>query len=147
VTIPHQPPYPPQQPPPAPTGWVALTIQGSVMTSSFVPPKVWMNGHPVPVSYGENPVPVHPGLIRVDVRSQWLREYGQATLDIQVEPGQTVPVFYAGPMHQFSAGRIGHVKQERPGKLGFWLLMTLIIGLPLLGLLLVTGLLGAMLGS
>lgn len=104
--------------PPVPTGWVALTLQGSVMTSNLIPPKVWMNGHPVPASYGENPVPVHPGRIRVDVRCQWVREYGQATLDIDVAPGQTVPVFYAAPLHQFTRGAIGHVRQPRPGVVG-----------------------------
>jgi len=125
VTIPEQPPYPPQQPTPAPTGWVALTVQGSVMTSNLIPPKVTMNGHPVPVSYGENPVPVHPGRLRVEVSCQWLREYGQAALDIDVAPGQTVPVFYAAPLHQFSRGRIGFERQPRPGALVLVLVLVL----------------------
>lgn len=125
MTIPEQPSFPPQQPPQAPpTGWVALTVQGSVMTSNLVPPKVTMNGYPVVASYGQNLVPVHPGRIRVEASCQWLRRYGAAALDIDVAPGQTVPVFYASPYHQFTGGRMGFEKQRRPGA---WFLV-LIIG-------------------
>ncbi|WP_244929993.1 hypothetical protein [Nocardioides sp. W7] len=127
VTIPAQPPYSPQQPPPPPTGWVALTVQGSWMTNSLIPPKVWMNGHPVPVRYGDNPVPVHPGRLRIDVRCTWLREYGQATIDIDVAPGQTVPVFYAAPLHQFSRGRIGPERQKRPGVLALVVTLSVVV--------------------
>lgn len=132
MSLPPPPPGPPpsSQPPPpppaqAPAGWVALTLQGSVMTSNMIAPKVRMNGHPVPASYGQNPILVHPGRIRVDISCQWLREYGQATLDIDVAPGQTVPVFYAAPLHQFTRGRIGHEKQPRPGVVG--LVVTLVL--------------------
>lgn len=128
MTIPEQPPYAaPQQPPPPPTGWVALTVQGSVMTSNMIPPKVRMNGYPVPTQYGENVVPVHPGRIRVEASCQWLREYGQAMLDIDVAPGQTVPVFYASPYHQFTSGRMGHVRQQRPGVGGLVLIISLLV--------------------
>jgi hypothetical protein len=127
VTIPEQPPYPPQQQPPVATGWVALTIQGSAMTSNLIPPRVRMNGHPVSVSYGENPIAVHPGRLRVEVECQWLLTYGQATLDIDVAPGHTVPVFYAAPLHQFSKGRIGFEKQSRPGVLGLVVTLALVL--------------------
>lgn len=119
---PHQPEQG-QQPGPPPTGWVALTLQGSVMTSNMIPPKVTMNGYPVTTSYGQNVVPVHPGRLQIDVSCQWLRTYGQAALTVDVAPGQTVPVFYAAPLHQFTRGNIGFEKQTRPGVLGFALLM------------------------
>ena len=45
----------------------------------------------------------------------WLREYGQASLEVDVAPGQVVPVFYALPWHQFTRGAIGLEKQRRPG--------------------------------
>lgn len=125
-------PYQPQQgqqpqPGPPPTGWVALTLQGSVMTSNMIAPKVTMNGYPVAASYGQNVVPVHPGRLQVDVSCQWLRTYGQASLTLDVAPGQTVPVFYAAPLHQFTTGNIGHEKQKRPGVLGFALLMGFLV--------------------
>jgi hypothetical protein len=92
-----------------------LTLQGSVMTSSMVPPSVRINGYAVPTSYGENRIPVHPGPVRVDVDCQWMRTYGQASLDFHAQPGQQVPVYYALPWHQFTTGSIGHVKQKRKG--------------------------------
>lgn len=101
------------------------------MTSNMIPPKVRLNGYPITVSYGANPVPVHPGRIRVDASCHWLREYGQASLDVEVGPGQTVPVFYAPPYHQFRRGRMGHVRQERSGILGLVVISLLAIGLPL----------------
>ena len=52
---------------------------------------------------------------RVEVSTRWMREYGQASLDVVVRPGEVVPVFYAVPWHQFSTGSIGHEKQPRKG--------------------------------
>jgi hypothetical protein len=128
VTIPQQPAYP-AQPPTPPTGWVALTLQGSVMTSNIVPPTVTMNGFPVAASYGRSVVPVHPGRIRVQASCQWLRRYGEAALDIDVAPGQTVPVFYAAPYHQFTTGAMGHEKQQRPGVGGLVLISSLLLAI------------------
>jgi hypothetical protein len=44
-----------------------------------------------------------------------MREYGQASLDIDVAGGRTVDVYYAPPWHQFARGRIGLARQRRPG--------------------------------
>lgn len=96
-------------------GTVALTVQGSVMTSNAITPSCRINGYPVKVRYGENLVPVPAGPARVDLSAQWLRTYGQAAIEFQVQPGQTVPVFYAAPMHQFTTGSIGHQKVKRKG--------------------------------
>jgi hypothetical protein len=97
------------------------------MTSNLIPPTVTMNGYPVAASYGPNVVPVHPGRIRVEASCQWLRRYGEAALDIDVAPGQTVPVFYASPYHQFTAGRMGHEKQPRPGVGGLVVLIAALV--------------------
>ncbi len=96
-------------------GTLALTVQGSVMTSNAITPSCRVNGYPVKVRYGENLIPVPAGPARVDLFAQWLRTYGQASLEFQIEPGQTVPVFYAAPMHQFTTGSIGHAKVKRKG--------------------------------
>lgn len=111
----QQPQHHPQQPHQPPPAFVDLTLQGSVMTSSLVPPSVRVNGYPVPTSYGLNHVPVPPGPVRVDVSCQWMRTYGQATLTGTLGPGQRMPVFYAVPWHQFTRGAIGHEPQKRPG--------------------------------
>lgn len=115
----QQPGPPPPQPPLA---TLDLTIQGNVMTSSMVQPSVRINGYPVPTSYGLNRIPVYAGPVRVDVHCQWLRQFGQATLAFQVQPGQVVPAFYAVPWHQFTTGSIGHEKQKRKGAVPFFVL-------------------------
>ncbi|MFF0339464.1 hypothetical protein [Kribbella sp. NPDC004875] len=122
--------YPQQQPPqfqPAqfqpqqqfqpqgPMGMLHLTIQGSAMTSSMIPPTVHLNGYPVPVKYGRNDIPVPAGPLHIDIHSQWMRVYGKAALDCTVQPNQAVPVFYASPFHQFTSGSIGHSQVKRKG--------------------------------
>lgn len=111
---PAAPPPPPQQPP-QPTGYLQLTLQGSMMTSNLITPSVRLNGHPVQVKYGEQVIPLVPGPWHIDVHAQWLRRYGQASMDFQIAEGQTTPVFYAAPFHQFTTGNIGHQKQPRKG--------------------------------
>ena len=108
-------------------GWLRLTLQGNPMTSSLITPAVSINGYRVPAQYGENVIPVHAGPTRVDVSCQWLKEFGQATLQADVPPGGQVVAFYAAPMHQFSRGAIGLEKQRRPGMLGFWLLLGVVV--------------------
>lgn len=99
-----------------PPGFIALTIQGNAMSSSMLTPNVLIDGRPVPASYGQNTIPVYPGPHRVELSAQWLRRYGQAALDLHVAPGQSVPVFYRAPLHQFSTGSIGHERQKAKGK-------------------------------
>lgn len=96
-------------------GTLLLTVQGSALTSNMIAPSVTLNGYPVPTSYGENALPVHPGPIRVAVQAQWMRAYGQAAIDVEVRPGEAVHVWYAAPWHQFTTGSIGFEKQRRKG--------------------------------
>lgn len=117
----------PGQPEQPPMGWIRLTLQGSMMTSSMITPAVSINGYRVPAQYGENVIPVHAGPNRVDVTCQWLKEFGQATLQTDVPAGGQVVAYYAAPMHQFSRGAIGYEKQKRPGMAGFWVLMAVVV--------------------
>ena len=82
-----------------------------------------VNGWRVPVRYGENVIPVYAGPNRIDVSCQWLKKFGEATLETTVPSGGQVSAYYAAPMHQFSRGAIGYEKQKRPGVLGFVLMM------------------------
>jgi hypothetical protein len=116
-------------PPGPPVGWIDLTIQGSILTSNMVVPSARLNGHLMPTRYGHNVYPVPPGPWRIEMAAQWMRTYGQATLDVQVAEGQTVPVFYAAPLHQFTRGNIGHTKQKRPGKTGMLVMVVVILAL------------------
>ncbi|MGZ0150159.1 hypothetical protein ACXJJ3_24070 [Kribbella sp. WER1] len=113
-----QPQFQPPQPqfqPQYPMGMLQLTVQGSVMTSSLIPPTVHLNGYPVQVKYGRNDIPVPAGSLHIDVHCQWMLTYGRAALDCTVQPNQAVPVFYASPYHQFTSGSIGHSKVKRKG--------------------------------
>ncbi|MFD1860703.1 hypothetical protein EHW97_11205 [Aeromicrobium camelliae] len=100
---------------PPPPGTIDLTLQGSMLTSNAITPNVRINGYPVRAQYGLNRIPMPPGRARVDISCQWLLEYGRASLEFDVRPGEAVPVFYMAPMHQFSDGSIGHEPQKRKG--------------------------------
>lgn len=119
------------QPGQAAQGTIRLTLQGNVMTSGLTP-TVHVSGHRVNARFGTMDVPVWAGRNRVDVHTQWMRQYGQASLEVDVPPGGIVPVHYAVPWHQFARGAIGTEKQTRPGLGVFALVMGLVIGLPLL---------------
>lgn len=111
-------------PPTGPTGWLALTVQGSSLTSNMIAPTVLLNGYRVPAHYGENLYPVPAGPWHIDIHCNWLRQYGEATLDCNVAEGQTVPVFYAPPYHMFRDGELGHERLQRKGRVGFALSLT-----------------------
>lgn len=82
----------------------------------MVAPTVTLNGHSVGVPTGGTaPITAPPGRHQVEVVSQWLRAYGQASLTVDLQPGQRVDVFYAAPYHQFSKGAIGFEPQKRQG--------------------------------
>lgn len=126
----QQPPAPVQAPTSGPpvadpnVGHLVLTLQGSMMTSSLIPPTVRLNGYPVTTRYGQNVIPLPPGRWHIDVHCDWLKQFGQAALDVDLAPGQHVPVFYAAPMHQFATGSIGFEKQKRKGVAVFAGIMT-----------------------
>ncbi len=91
-------------------------VQGSVLTNNMVPPRVLINGHHVQVpTSGTTSVPAPPGHHHIDVSLQWLRTFGQAQLDVQLAPGQSVDVFYAPPHHQWATGALGFEPQQRKG--------------------------------
>jgi hypothetical protein len=117
MSYPQQPPqFQPQYQPQGPMGMLHLTIQGSTLTSTMIPPTVHLNGYPARVKYGRNDIPVFAGPLHIDIHSQWMRAFGKAALDCTIHPNQAVPVFYASPYHQFaSTGSIGHTKVKRKG--------------------------------
>ncbi len=116
--------------PPAGHGAFMLTLQGNGFTAGLTP-KVHIDGHPVPGAFGANFYPLRPGHHRVDVHTQWMRQYGQASMQLDIREGQTVPVFYAVPWHQFTTGSIGHQQQSRKG---VGVMLTILI-VPLLAML------------
>lgn len=101
------------QPPPG-HGALLLTLQGNAFTTGLTP-TVHIDGYPAPAAFGPNFYPLRPGRHHVHVHAQWMRQYGQADLALEVHAGQTVPGFYAVPWHQFTTGSIGHERQSRKG--------------------------------
>jgi len=127
----------PQQPPLQPAqGTIRLTIQGNVLTVGMLTPTVSVSGHRVNSRFGTMDIPVWAGPNRVDVHATWMKEYGQASLDVVVQPGEVVPVYYAVPWHQFSRGSIGHEKQSRKGLGAFAVILGAVVVVPLLLILL-----------
>jgi len=106
--------YPQQQA----TGHLRVHLQGSVMTSSMITPTLLINGQPVKASYGPNDFVLPAGPYHMSAQGQWMRQYGQAALDVALYPGQATDVLYAALLHQFTAGSMGFTKQPRRG-LGF----------------------------
>src|SRR5699024_113225 len=96
---------------------------------------------PIQTRYGRQDVPVPAGPVHVEGYAQWMRTYGQAAMDFTVEPGQTVPVFYAAPMHQFTTGSIGHEEQKRKGMGAFIAILCVVFGFILL--MVVLGIVGS----
>ena len=113
-------------------GTIRLTIQGNELTAGMLTPTVVVSGHRVNSRFGTMDVPVWAGPNRVDIHTTWMKQYGQASLDVHVRPGEVVPVFYAVPGHQFSRGSIGHEKQKRKGAGAFIALMSALVVVPLL---------------
>ncbi len=112
-------PYPgatPQGMPPFnAVGNLRVNIQGSIMTSNVITPTLLVDGRQMPSEYGSNDHLVAAGRHHIELYAQWMRRYGQASIDVDVRPGENVEVFYAAPLHQFTTGNIGLVKQKRKG--------------------------------
>lgn len=134
--VPQQPGQPWQQQPggPAygqavPPGEIVLTLQGSPLTSNMLTPTASIDGYPVPASYGANRFQVPPGRHTVSAYATWLVKYGQASYDVNVQPGESVSVFYAAPMMQFMKGAMGPTKQQRGGKWIFAVVILVVIAI------------------
>ncbi|MGJ3509674.1 hypothetical protein [Enemella sp. A6] len=137
----HQPPpHPGAQPPggPGAPGNIEITVQGHVLLSNFVPPTVTIDGHKIQGVGVSAPVtvPVPPGRRHIEAYSQWLRRYGQASLDVDVRPGELVRVYYAPPLHQFATGNMGLERQEMKG-LGCLIAVILFIVVAVLAVVLI----------
>lgn len=133
---PHPQPQP-QPGVPAGAGFIQFTTQGSFMTSSFVPPTLRINGYQVTVpNFGTTTIPLPPGPTIIEAHMTWIwGAYGRAGLQCQVQPGQTVPVYYAPPLTGWSPGAIGVEPQQRQGLVAYLLLL----GIPILVIVAILG--------
>lgn len=112
---------------PGPVGSIVLNVQGNRAFANMVPPSVTVDGLLFPTNYGRNHFQVPAGRRHVFIWSQWLRRYGQATIEVDVPPGGTVELFYAAPVHQFSTGSVGFQKQLVKGMPVMWATVGLVV--------------------
>ena len=108
-------------------GLLRVNIQGSVMTSSMLVPKLMVDGYEVLSVYGANAFAVAAGRHQVELYAQWMRRYGQASMAVDVPAGGVLDVFYAAPLHQFATGNIGLTKQPRKGVALFVVMMAFVL--------------------
>lgn len=128
-------PQTPQMAPQVALGHLRIYLQGSTMTSSMITPTLMLNNQQVKASYGPNDYQLPAGQYHVSASAQWMRRYGEAALDVVVPPSQTVEVYYAAPMHQFTTGSMGFTKQRRKGTIfmvGLIVFVLLVILVPLI---------------
>jgi len=135
-------PYPPQQPqqlnpyaqPAYPQGQLLLNLRKpfGLLSSALISPLVKIDGYPATARWEQNSYPVPAGNRQIEVASNYLWEYGRATMGVDVPPGQTVEVHYSGPVMTMMGGKLGFTPQPRPGMLAFWLIIAIPIVLILI---------------
>lgn len=92
-------------------------------------PKALINGHEVPLVWGDNHIPAPPGIHHITIWVPYLWKVGQATITVDTQAGNSVTVFYAAPAIVFMAGAIDSTPVEVPGVLAAVLLMVVPLAL------------------
>lgn len=101
-------------------------------TGVIVNPTAVINGHNVPLRWGENVISAAPGVHHITIYMQWLWKVGRAEITVDNTRAPAPPVHYALPYNGFQKGAIGFQPQANPGLIPFLLM----IGVPVLLLLL-----------
>jgi hypothetical protein len=113
--------------------WTGLTINTkSIPLGVWVSPRAEINGHPVPLSWGVNHIPAHPGIHRIHIYMPWLWRYGKADVTVDNTAAPAPPVYYAVPYTTFTSGAIGLQPVKNPGLVPFILIFVVPIALVLL---------------
>ena len=124
--------------PPDATGLLRLTVQGTLLgRSKMTGPYLHIDGDPVPVAFGENPIPVHAGRHHVHATMSFGWPFGAARLDVHVPAGASLDLWYAPSFSYYVKGRLGTEPQKPAGS---WYLA--LVGLALVVGMLITTLRG-----
>lgn len=100
-------------------------------------PRVLIDGHEVRARWGQVPIDVAAGYHRLRVGTRYLfGVVAWAELDVLVQPGQQVPVFYTTPATVFLAGSIGFQRQPVRGAVLVGVLTAVVVLVALLGAIL-----------
>ncbi|SDT34909.1 hypothetical protein [Microlunatus soli] len=122
-----------------PTGQLVLELRKPWGSMGMVSAIGKIDGYPVAVSWGHNEITVPAGMRQIDIRTQYLWEYGRAAEAVTVQPGQRVELHYSPPAITFLSGRIGPTPQPVRGKTAaitifvlIGVILVLSVGLPLI---------------
>ncbi|HEV2089429.1 MAG TPA: hypothetical protein VGR21_14075, partial [Cryptosporangiaceae bacterium] len=89
-------------------------------------PVATLNGHRVPLQWGQTVVPAPPGVHAVRIHIPYLWDMGAAQITVDTRNGAPAEIFYAPPWGAFMRGAIGRQPVKSPG-LG--LMLGLLIGI------------------
>lgn len=102
--------------PPGATGLLRLTVQGTLLgRGRLTGPYLEIDGDPVPVAYGENPIKVHAGRHQVQATMSFGWPFGGASLDVHVPDGGALDLWYAPSFSYYVKGRLGTEPQKPAG--------------------------------
>ncbi|WP_018352751.1 hypothetical protein [Longispora albida] len=121
------------QTPHQPAG-LTLTTKYHWLTFMFAlfKPKALINGHEAQLAWGDNHLPLPPGLHTIEVWIPYLWKVGSATIQVDTRSGQPVALFYSAPAIAFSGGALDYQQQKHPGMMLAILLMVVPLALVIL---------------
>ena len=79
-----------------------------------------IDGTAVPISWGTSEIHLPAGHHRLAVRVSFWRDFGRAAYAVDLLPNHPVDVHYSPPVLTFLSGRMGTVRQPRPGTWGLF---------------------------
>jgi hypothetical protein len=82
---------------------------------SFFKPWLLIDGQQTRLNWGDNVIPVPPGVHQLTIWIPYLWKVGEASLTVDTSRGETT-VFYAAPAWAFGPGAIGFVPQKHPNQ-------------------------------
>lgn len=96
------------------------------MGPMLVSPNARINGYVVPLQWGQNVIPAHPGVHHVEVYIPWLWDQGKAHISVDNTHQPAPPIYYAMPFTNFSKGAIDFAPVKNPGVVGMVLLLAVV---------------------
>jgi len=80
---------------------------------SFFKPWLIIDGQQTRLNWGDNVIPVAPGVHQLTIWIPYLWKVGEASITVDNRAGEA-QVFYAAPAWAFGAGAIGTTPQQHP---------------------------------
>ncbi len=113
--------------PAAGDGRLRLTVQSSLIGRPRFGVRARVDGEPVPVQHGSNVIALPAGRHQVEVFMVLVREYGNATAQVEVPAHGEAALWYAPPFEYYVSGRIGPEPQRAAGTWFFVLVAVFLV--------------------